>query len=66
MKAFQEKDAKELRALLGEKSEALRSFRFGMKGSRTRDTRLGANLRKDIARIQTLLKIQSGIKKEVA
>jgi len=46
----------ELVKLLGEKREALRAFRFGMKGSRTRDTQGGANLRREVARILTILK----------
>ena len=33
--------------------EALRTFRFGSAGSRSRDTRAGRNLRKTIARLLT-------------
>lgn len=55
MKELQKKNAKELRTVLTEKREALRAFRFGTKGSRTRDTQQGANLKKDIARILTIL-----------
>lgn len=51
MQAFEKKTAEELTALLGEKREALREFRFTMKGSRVRNTKEGAGLRKDIARI---------------
>ena len=54
-KEFEKKSEAELTKLLAEKREALRAFRFDMKGSRTRDTQLGANLKKDIARILTLL-----------
>lgn len=36
-----------------QKREALRSFRFGSAGSRSRNTREGRNLRKDIARLMT-------------
>lgn len=36
-----------------EKREALRAFRFGSAGSRTRNTREGRGLRKDIARMLT-------------
>jgi len=55
MTDIQKKTNDELITLLGEKREALRAFRFGMKGSRTRDVKLGATLRKDIARIRTVL-----------
>ena len=54
MKDFEKKTADELKKLLAEKREELREFRFGMKGSRTRDTKFGANIKKDIARIMTL------------
>jgi len=36
-----------------EKREALRSFRFGSAGSRSRNTREGRGLRKDVARLMT-------------
>ena len=49
------KNEKELVALLAEKREALRDFRFSMKGSRVRNTKEGARLRKDIARILQIL-----------
>jgi large subunit ribosomal protein L29 len=39
-----------------EKREALRTFRFGGAGSRTRNTREGRTLRKDIARLLTELR----------
>lgn len=48
---FKDKDEKELKKLLAEKREALREFRFNMKGSRVRNTKEGVALRKDIARI---------------
>jgi len=37
------------------KREALRAFRFGAAGSRSRNVREGRNLRKDIARLLTEL-----------
>lgn len=55
-KELEQKTVEELTKLVGEKREALRAFRFGMKGSRTRDTQAGANLKKEVARILTLLK----------
>lgn len=54
-KELSTKSREELVKLLGEKREALRAFRFGMKGSRTRDTQVGANVRREIARILTVL-----------
>lgn len=54
MQTLESKTAEELAKLLGEKREELRAFRFGTKGSRTRDTHLGMRLRKDIARILTI------------
>lgn len=47
------KTEEDLKKLLAEKREALRACRFGATGSRTRDTKLGMNTRKDIARIMT-------------
>jgi ribosomal protein L29 len=41
---------------LMEKREALRTFRFGGAGSRTRNVREGRNLRKEIAQILTELR----------
>jgi ribosomal protein L29 len=45
----------ELLKLLTEKKENLRSFRFGITGSKTRNVRDGVNLRHEIARIMTEL-----------
>lgn len=45
----------ELQAILLEKQEALRLFRFGLAGSKTRNIKEGRSLRKDIARIKTKL-----------
>jgi ribosomal protein L29 len=49
------KSVENLQADLIEKREALRTFRFGGAGSRSRNVREGRNLRKDIARILTAL-----------
>lgn len=43
----------ELGKLLVEKREALRAFRFGIAGTKTRNVKEGKNLRKEIARILT-------------
>ncbi|MDP2648448.1 MAG: 50S ribosomal protein L29 [bacterium] len=53
---FSKKGIGELRKLIADKRESLRSFRFGGAGSRTRNTREGRMLRKDIARILTEIK----------
>ena len=54
-KDFIKKSEKELTALLAEKRLALRDFRFGTSGSNARNVKLGDTLKKDIARILTLL-----------
>jgi ribosomal protein L29 len=48
---FGKETPEELKKLLAEKREALREFRFSMRGSRVRNTKDGATFRKDIARI---------------
>ncbi|MEK7132661.1 MAG: 50S ribosomal protein L29 [Patescibacteria group bacterium] len=45
-----------LLAAVTEKREALRVFRFGGAGSRTRNVREGRNLRREIAQILTEIK----------
>jgi len=57
---FKDKSEEELKKILSEKRGALREFRFSMKGSRIRNTKEGAQLKKDIARILFFL----GSKKE--
>jgi ribosomal protein L29 len=44
---------KDLVKTLFEKREALRQFRFGTSGSKTRNVKEGRNLRREIARILT-------------
>jgi ribosomal protein L29 len=53
---FKTKTAPELHKLLHDKREALRVFRFGISGSRTKNVKEGRNLRQEIARIMTVLK----------
>lgn len=55
MKDLIKKTEKELKVLLGEKQTALRTFRFSIAGSNTRNVKEGNVLKKDIARIMTLL-----------
>ncbi|OGG80287.1 50S ribosomal protein L29 [Candidatus Kaiserbacteria bacterium RIFCSPLOWO2_01_FULL_54_13] len=53
MDDLKKQNAEDLKKTLLEKREALRVFRFGGAGSRTRNVREGRNLRKEIARILT-------------
>ncbi len=55
MKDFIKKTPKELITLLKEKQSALRAFRFSVAGSNARNVKEGNALKKDIARIMTLL-----------
>ncbi|MDP2705119.1 MAG: 50S ribosomal protein L29 [Patescibacteria group bacterium] len=55
-KELQEKNEKDLIKLLAEKRTALRNFRFGGTGSKTRNVKEGMFLRKEIARVLTALK----------
>ena len=55
MKDLLKKTEKELKNLLQEKRLSLRSFRFSVAGSNARNVKEGSALKKDIARILTLL-----------
>ena len=55
MKELTIKNDKELANLLSEKQTALRTFRFGIAGSNLRNVREGRAIKKDIARVKTLL-----------
>lgn len=55
MKDLIKKTEKELKALLAEKREALRTFRFAMSGGKTKNLKEGAKLKKEIAQIMTIL-----------
>ena len=57
MKDFIKKNKQELKTLLTEKRLALRSFRFAISGSNVRNIKEGNHLKKDIARILTLLSV---------
>lgn len=52
---FRQKSNEDLHKLLSEKEAALTEFRFGTSGAKLTDVRLGRNLRRDIARIKTIL-----------
>lgn len=55
MTDFKKYSVEDLHKEIREKREALRSFRFGGAGSRTRNVREGRTLKRDIARIMTEL-----------
>ena len=55
MKDFINKNEKELKTLLSEKRLALRAFRFSVAGSNVRNVKEGKALKRDIARILTIL-----------
>ncbi len=63
MKEFNTKTSAELAKLITEKREAIREFRFGSTGSKTKNVKLGRTLRKDIARIMTELTIRAELQK---
>ena len=55
MATYKEKSNKDLIKTLNEKREALRKFRFGISGSKTRNVKEGKNTRKEVAQILTEL-----------
>lgn len=55
MKELKEKPRAELEKLLEEKREAFNNFRFNLGFGKTKNLKLGSVLKKDIARILTLL-----------
>ncbi len=56
---LKEKNDKELKELLASRRKALRLFRFGIAGSKTKNMEEGRNTRKDIARILTEINIRT-------
>ena len=55
MNEFKNKTENELKQTLKDKREALRVFRFAMSGSKTKNLKEGAHLKKEIAQIMTVL-----------
>ncbi len=55
---FSKKTIPELHTTLLDKKEGLRKFRFDMTGSKIKNVKHGMNLRKDIARILTILNVK--------
>ena len=62
MKEFKGKTTGELKKLIAEKREALRGFRFGSAGARTKNVKFGRTVKKDIARIMTEMSLQAKAK----
>jgi len=63
-KELKNKKLKELQALLSEKREALRTFRFSIAGSNMRNVKEGSALKKDIAMVLTLLNVKAKVNNE--
>ncbi len=55
IKEIKSKTVSDLTKMLSEKRETLRLFRFGTSGSKTKNVKEGRELKKDIARIMTVL-----------
>ena len=55
MATYSGKSKQDLLKTLGERRETLRKLRFGTTGSKTRNVKEGASIRKDVARIMTEL-----------
>lgn len=53
MKDLKTKKDEDVKKLLVEKQDALRAFRLGLSGSKTKNVKEGAEIKKDIARIMT-------------
>ena len=56
---LKKKSTGELETMLSDKKTSVRNFRFAISGSKTRNVREGRALTRDIARILTLVKINS-------
>lgn len=55
IKDITNKNAADLGKMIAEKREALRVFRFGIAGSKSKNVKEGRGIRKDIAKIMTAL-----------
>ncbi len=58
MKNLEKKTEKDLQKMVAEKREALRGFRFGSSGSKTKNVKEGRGLRREIARVLTELRLR--------
>jgi ribosomal protein L29 len=55
IKEIKSKTASDLTKMLSDKRESLRLFRFGTSGAKTKNVKEGRELKRDIARIMTVL-----------
>ncbi len=53
-KDLTKKSDKEISKLIKDKREALRTFRFGITGSKQKNIKEGRDLRRDIAKLETM------------
>jgi len=65
MTDLKKQSIEDLKKTVAENRTALRAFRFGGAGSRTRNVREGRNLRKEVARILTELRSRELARKSV-
>lgn len=63
MKEYKNKTPQDLMKLIAEKREALRHFRFGSAGSKTKNVKFGNTTKKEIARIMTELSLRKNATK---
>lgn len=63
MKDLTNKTQADLAKLVSDKREALRVFRFGASGAKTKNVKEGRGIRKDIARIMTAMSVIDNGKK---
>ena len=62
MKEFKNKTPQELHKIIAEKREALRHFRFGSSGAKTKNVKFGKTTKKEIAQIMTELSLRNHAK----
>ncbi len=65
MKDINTKTVADLNNMIVEKREALRIFRFGGAGAKTKDVKQGRTIRKDIARMMTAITAQQSASAKV-
>jgi ribosomal protein L29 len=59
IKEITNKTHADLAKMLSEKRESLRVFRFGAAGAKSKNVREGRAIRKDIARIMTVMNVKN-------
>jgi ribosomal protein L29 len=61
MKEYINKTVADLKALVAEKREAIRKIRFGNAGTASKNVREISNLKKEVARIETVITAKSKV-----